>query len=113
MASVGIKPSVEHVGSRRQPGQLCEIKVVQASIDLASVAASDANKVNVTTFTGPDFSANAFVIPNPPAAIDASLMVFGVEVNAANDISFGVFNTHASAAVNETSAVWDFLVFDF
>ncbi len=113
MANVGIKPTVEHVGSRRTAGtNMCEIKVVQASVNLADISAGDALKLNVTVFSGPDFSANAFVIPNPPAALDADLMVFACEVNAANDIELSVFNT-GSGSVNEAAAVWDFLVFDF
>lgn len=112
MATVGIKPFVNHHGSRRSPEKLMEMKVVQASVNLADILAGDALKLNVTTFIGPSFSANAFVIANPPAALHADLLVFNVEVNDRDDIEISVFNTGISS-VNEAAATWDFLVFDF
>lgn len=112
MATVGIRPFVEHVGSRRTEGKLMEIKVVQATVDPPSLLTETGATVAITSFTGPSFSANAFLIPNPPAALEAGLVAMGVEVNGVDSILLGVANVSAGT-VNGAALTWDFLVFDF
>lgn len=86
-------------------GNVASINLIQATVDLGSVAANT-SETETVTITG--LKTTDFVIPRKPT-LEAGLLIGTCWVSAADTLSIQVINTTAGA-IDETSETWGFIV---
>lgn len=86
-------------------GNAASINLIQATVDLGSVAA---NTSETETATVRGVKVGDFVIPRKPT-LEAGILIGTCWVSAADTVSIQVINTTAGA-IDEASETWGFIV---